>query len=199
MRQIVTVPKQHEIATKTWQNPALTNLEELVRRRVLTLYEQESKTGERWTAEKLMKFLGMTVPSGVRKLLNGTNRIGLAHVQGFCEAFGVTPSELVAPHGASFTHLKDSEPTLLRLYREMDAHERLSLLTILQWRQPPLHPKSRLKARLGRMELTAEQQLVVDLYARSEPQAREGVLKVLRGTAQKAAKDARPVRGDTSE
>lgn len=200
MSQVGTVTESHKIGRKLCQDRrAVENLEALVRRRVRALYEKEGKSGDRWTAEKLAPFLGMKDPSGVRKLLNGDNAIGLAHIEGFCAAFQVTPCELVSPDGAPFTYLKETEPTLLRLFREMDAHERLSLINVLQWRLPTPPPRARKRARLGRAQLTEEQQLVVDLYARSEPQAREGVLKVLRGTARKTERAEPRTNGDRSE
>lgn len=178
------MPKIHNSSRKLSENArTVNNLEAVVLRRVRALYEKVEKSGDKWTAEKLMPFLGMTDPSGVRKLLNGDNRISLAHMQGFCEAFGVTPCELVSPEGSPFVYLKESEPVLLKLFREMDAHERHSLIVVLQSRQPAATKPRR--ARAGHADLTEEQQLLVDLYVQSEPQAREGVLKILRGTAKR--------------
>lgn len=186
MSQVSTVPENHNLGPKLCQNrpAAVENLEKLVLRRVRTLYDTPSRNGEKWTADKLAPFLGMSDPSGVRKLINGDNRISLAHIQGFCEAFQVTPCELVSPEGAPFTYLKEAEPTLIRIFRAMDSHERLSLLTVLQSRQPIPIIKGR-RPKLGRQELTQEQQLLVDLYVQSEPQARDGVMKILRGTAKR--------------
>lgn len=190
------MPKSHDLRDKIGENArTVQNLEALVLRRVRALYDKVGKTGSKWTAEKLMPFLGMTDPSGVRKLLNGDNRISVAHIQGFCEAFGVTPCELVSPEGAPFVYLKESEPVLLKLFRDMDAHERHSLIVVLQSREP-VATKPR-RARAGHAELTEEQQLLVELYAQSDPQAREGVLKVLRGTAAHAKK-GRPKQDGTS-
>jgi len=187
MSQSGTVPKNHVLGGKSCEYfPAVYNLEAVVLRRIRALYEKVGRGGDKWTAEKLMPFLGMKDASGVRKLLNGDNRISLAHLQGFCEAFGTLPTDLVAPEGGAAVYLKESEPVLLKLFREMDAHERHSLLVVLQRHQAyvPMQRTSRRRARAG--ELTDEQQLLVDLYAQSEPQAREGVLKVLRGTAKRA-------------
>ena len=96
MSQSSTVLKSHDFGRKSCQNSPVESLEQLVRRRVLAIYDRPSRTGDRWTADKLAPFLGMTDPSGVRKLLNGDNRISLAHVAGFCAAFQITPCELVA-------------------------------------------------------------------------------------------------------
>lgn len=186
MRQSSTVTFRHDLGQQSWQNRGVENLDELVRRRVLALYDRVGKSGDKWTAEKLMPFLGMTVPSGVRKLLNGTNKISLAHLQAFCEAFAITPCELLAQDGAEFVYLKDAEPALIRLYREMDSHERLSLITVLSWRPPRFAEKR--KAQLGRRELSTKEQELVDLFARVKKEGvREGVLRTLRGAADDAA------------
>ncbi len=159
-------------------------LEELVRQRVRTLYEREGRNGEKWTAEKLMPFLGMREPSGVRKLLNGDNKIGLSHLEGFCEAFQVTPCELVIEMGALIQPVQPIEAALLALFRQMTELERRSLLTILErpiYTQAP-HAK---RSRLGRAMLTVKEQELVDLFARVKRDGvREGVLKTLRGAAQ---------------
>lgn len=184
MSQSGTVPKSHNSGLFHAKiRPTVESLEALVRRRVRTLYERVGKSGEKWTAEKLAPFLGMTDPSGVRKLLNGDNKISLAHLQGFAEAFAVTPCELVSPDGAQFTYLKEFEPAILRLVREMNEHERHSLMAILQWRAPRYVEVK--KSRLGRAMLTVKEQELVDLYARVKKDGvREGVLKTLRGAAQ---------------
>lgn len=183
MSQVSTVPEKHDSGRNLCQNPRVQSLEELVRRRVRTLYDRIGKSGEKWTAEKLAPFLGMTDASGVRKLLNGDNKISLAHIQGFCEAFQITPCELVSPEGAPFVYLKESEPTLIARFREMDAHERHSLMVVLQSRAPTYATAK--KARLGRAMLTAKEQELVDLFARVKRDGvREGVLKTLRGAAQ---------------
>lgn len=177
-----TVPNNHVFGLKHAKIAAVENLEALARRKIRALYERVGQDGSKWTAEKLAPFLGMSDPSGVRKLLNGDNKISLAHLQGFCEAFCVTPAELVTPEGSTFVYLKDAEPTLLKLFREMDEHERLSLLTVLK-RHQPVTVRGR-RARGGHVELTDQQQLLVDLFARVKKDAiREGVLKTLRGAA----------------
>lgn len=197
MGQLSTVPKFHNSGGNLWetQPTAVEDLEALVLRRVRMLYDTPSKDGEKWTAEKLMPFFGMKDPSGVRKLLNGDNKISVAHIQAFCEAFGLTPCELMSPPDARFAYLKEAEPALLRMYREMDEHERMSLLTVLRSRRPVIIPSR--KAKLGRATLTERQQLVADLFSKSDAQSQEGVLKILRGAARKA--DANWLRTDTSE
>lgn len=191
MSQLSTVTKSHASGVKSCEYArTVYNLEALVLRRIRALYEKVGTSGDKWTAEKLMPFLGMTDPSGVRKLLNGDNRISLAHLQGFCEAFGVLPSDIVAPEGATAVYLKESEPVLLKLFREMDAHERHSLLVVLQRQNAyvPMHKSQRRRARPGHAELTAEQQQLVEYFQLSDPSAREGVLKILRGTAKREAR-----------
>lgn len=179
-----TVPNNHDFGPKRARISAVEDLEALARRRIRALYERVGRDGAKWTAEKLAPFLGMTDPSGVRKILNGDNKISLAHIQGFCEAFAVTPAELITPEGSTFVHLKDSEPTLLKLFREMDDHERLSLLTVLK---RPIYAPNAKKVRPGRAMLTVKEQELVDLFARVKRDGvREGVLKTLRGAAQDA-------------
>lgn len=151
--QVGTVPKNHTFGREVCKTSGVESLEALVRRRLRAIYLKPTQNGEKWTAEKLAPFLGMKDPSGVRKLLNGDNTISLAHIEGFCAAFQVSASELVAPDGAQLTYLKEAEPTLVRLFREMDAHERLSLLNVLQWRIP-MQAKRLRKPAWGRAELT---------------------------------------------
>ena len=125
--------------------------------------------------------LGLS-PSGVGRILNeeGYN-ILLTHVEGFCEFFQITPSELMVEPGSLIQPIKPLEAQLLAHFRAMTELQRHSLLSVLD--RSSSQPATRRRARLGRAELTEEQQLLVDLYARSPEQARGGILKTLRGTA----------------
>lgn len=121
-------------------------------------------------------------PSAVSKILSGKNALGLDHIEGFCVALQISPSELLLEPGSLIQPLTPLESQLLHHFRQMTELQRHSLLSILD--SSPRQPGTRRRARLGRAELTEEQQLVVDLYARSPEQARGGILKTLRGTAQ---------------
>lgn len=143
--------------------------------RVRMLVEQEG-----FSHEALSPHLGVG-PSAVSKLLSGKNALGLDHLEGFCTALQMSASELLLEPGSLIQPITPLEGQLLTIFREMTEVQRISLLSVLDRR---LHePSKRRRARLGRAELTADQQLVVDLYARSNEQARSGVLKILRGTA----------------
>jgi hypothetical protein len=154
-------------------------LEDVVRGRLRELYERAGRAGEKWTAEKLVPFLGMSDPSSVRKILNGDNKISLAHVEGFCRAFQITPAELMIEPGAVIQPISPLEATILAHLRQMTELERRSLLTLLD-RHVTITPR---RAGLGRTMLTTREQELVDLFARADDGAREGILKVLRGSA----------------
>jgi transcriptional regulator with XRE-family HTH domain len=156
------------------------SLEDRVRSRIVALYERGSKTGEKWTAEKLAKFIGADTPSAVRKILTGLNHISLRHIEGFSTAFQVTPAELMIEPGAVIQPISPLESTILAHVRQMTELERRSLLTLLDRHLTITSPR---QARLGRAMLSAREQELVDLFARSDDGAREGVLKVLRGSA----------------
>lgn len=130
--------------------------------------------------EALAPHLGMGA-SGVSKLLSGKNAIGLDHIEGFCAALQITPAELVLDPGSLIQPLTPSESALLRYFRNLTEVQRMGLLAILDYSAQ--QPRTTRRARLGRAALTEEQQLVIDLYARSPEQARSGILETLRGTA----------------
>lgn len=98
--------------------------------------------------------------------------------------YQMSVSEMTALSNSAWQEVKPDEAQLLTHFRQLTYTQRQGLLAVLEGRiaQPA---KSR-RAKWGRAELTEEQQLLVDLYAQSEPQAREGVLKILRGTARKS-------------
>lgn len=106
-------------------------------------------------------------------------------------------SEMCAIPGALWQEIKPDEAQLLAHFRQLTYTQRTGLLAVLEGRlaQPP---KAR-HARWGHRELTAEQQLLVDLYVESEPQAREGVMQILRGTARKADRGEHSPSDDTGE
>lgn len=133
--------------------------------------------------EALAPHLGVG-SSAVSKLLNGVNALGLEHIEGFCVAFQMTPSELFLEPGSLIQPLTPTEAQLLYHFRRMTDVQRMGLMAILDYRTTA-PARTRRRARLGRLELTDEQQLLVDLYADSEPQAKKGVMNILRGTARK--------------
>jgi transcriptional regulator with XRE-family HTH domain len=167
-------------------------LQERIRQRLRTLVTTKNVS---------LKVLGERLhlsPSGVGRILNDEGyNILLQHIEGFCNFFQMTPSELIVEPNALIQPVQPDERHLLHLFRQLTYTQKQGLLSVLEGRTLQAPPRKR--ARLGRSELTEEQQLVVDLYARSEPQAREGVLKVLRGTARKAATDARASSDGNSE
>jgi len=145
--------------------------------------------------EVLGKFLGLS-RSGVSRLLNDEGSgFALHHIERLCEFFQVSPAEVCADPEAVIQPIKPLEAQLLNHFRRMTELERHGLLTVLD--RPGTATEKRRAPRMGHPELTTEQQLVIDLYARSGPQEREGVLKILKGTARKPASE-RPSRGDTT-
>lgn len=180
MTRVGTVPKRHQNRDFLCENRGVNSLQDRVRERVRALFDSPSKNGEKWTAEKLMSFVGMKTPGGVRKLLYGSNAISLKHLEGFCVAFQSTPAEFVAEPGTLIQPVSPCEAALLSIFRQMTELERRSLLTILQ---RPLYadPVTR-RARLGRAMLSVKEQELVDLYARvKSDRIRSGVMTTLEG------------------
>jgi hypothetical protein len=130
-----------------------------------------------------------------KKLKEGGPSLCLDWLDSVTAFYQMTVAEMVTMTGSLFQEVKPMEAQLLGIFRDMTELERRGLLDVLD-RRPPA---PRRKARWGHAELTEEQQLVIDLYARSEPQAREGVLKVLRGTAKAHAKSGRSPSAGTNE
>lgn len=129
----------------------------------------------------LGKYLGLT--RSVTRLLNDEGQgIALQHIERVCDFFQVTASELMAESGALIQAITPTEASLLAYFRQLTEVQRMGLLAILD--RSAQQPATQRRAKLGRTELTDEQQLLVDLYARSNEQARSGILKTLRGTAQ---------------
>lgn len=108
--------------------------------------------------------------------------------------YQMSVSEMCAQPNSSWQEIKPLEAQLLAIFREMTELEKRALLDVLD-RQPRQRVTRR--PRQGHAPLSEEQQLLVDLYARSEPQAREGVLKILRGTARRGDGQSRG-RGETN-
>jgi len=155
-------------------------LQERVRQRIRTLVDTHGVSHE-----ILGKYLGLSRSMVTRLLNDESNGIGFPHLEKLCEFFQVTPCELMNSAHSLIQEVKPEEAQLLTHFRELTYTQKHGLLAVLEGRlaQPA---KSR-KARWGRAELTEEQQLVVDLFAQSEPEQRSAVLKVLRGTAKSAA------------
>jgi transcriptional regulator with XRE-family HTH domain len=126
-------------------------------------------------------------PSAVSKLLSGKNAIGLDHIEGFCFALQITPAELMAEPGALIQPISPTESALLREFRTLTETQRLGLLSVLERATEKPHKGRR--ARLGRVALTSVQQELVDLFVLSNEQARDGVLKILRGAARSAQRE----------
>lgn len=151
-------------------------LQERVRQRFQALVDKKAVRHD-----TLGKYLGLS-RSAVTRLLNDEGSgFALAHVERLCEFFQVTPSEIMAETGARMVPIGPLEGQLLDTFRNMTELQRHSLLAILD--RTAQQPSTKRRARLGRAELTEEQQLLVDLYARSPEQARSGILKTLKGTA----------------
>lgn len=156
---------------------------------------QRLVTERNFSHEALAPHVGVGA-SGVSKLLSGANAIGLGHLEGFCIALQITPSELLVEPDSIIQTVNPLELQLLRHFRQMTELQRASLLSVLD--RSPQVPTSRRRPRLGRAELSEEQQLLVDLYARSNEQARTGILKTLRGTARQGDEDRGLTRPKTS-
>lgn len=135
-----------------------------------------------------------TDPSTIQKRLKpGGTALRLDWLDEVSSFYQMSVSEMCALPGSAWQEVKPLEGQLLEVFRSMSELERRSLLDVLDRRPPPSHRKPR----LGHPELSEAQQLLVDLYVQCGPQTQEGVLKVLRGDAQKRAAD-RPA-DDTTE
>jgi transcriptional regulator with XRE-family HTH domain len=168
-----------------------TSLQDRVRQRLRRLVEDGDVSHE-----TLGKYVGLS-RSAITRMVNADAAISLYYVEKFCEFFQITPAEFMVEPGSLIQPVAPLEAQLLMHFRAMTDLQRHSLLSVLDRREG--QPQKRRASRLGHAELTEEQQLVIDLYARSEPQAREGVLKVLRGTAKAHAKSGRSPSAGTNE
>lgn len=121
-------------------------------------------------------------PSTIHKRLKpGGPDLSLDWLDDVRAFYQMSVSEMCAMPGSLWQEVKPLEAQLLAHFRQMTELQRHSLLSVLD--RSASVPEQRRRARLGRAELTEEQQLLVDLYARSPEQARGGILKTLRGTA----------------
>lgn len=120
--------------------------------------------------------------SSVSKLFQeGGPALTLDHLEAFQFLIQRSVAEMVTAPDSLLQEIKPLEAQLLATFRAMTELQRHSLLAVLD--RSAQEPRSKRRARLGRMELTEEQQLLVDLYARSNEQARSGILQTLRGAA----------------
>lgn len=136
--------------------------------------------------QTLATFLRMDPSIIQRRFKAGGTALCLDFLDAVTTFYQMSVSEMCALPGALWQEIKPDEAQLLTHFRQLTYTQRQGLLAVLEGRlaQPAKARKPRWP-RTG--ELTEEQQTLVDLYAQSEPQAREGVLKILRGTARKAA------------
>lgn len=124
-----------------------------------------------------------TDPSTIqKKFKEGGTALCLDWLDEASAFYQMSVSEMTALPGSLWQEVKPLEAQLLAIFREMTELERRSLLDILDRRPAP----TKRRARPGHAELTEEQQLLVDLYTRSNEQARSGILRTLRGTARMA-------------
>lgn len=138
-----------------------------------------------------------TSPSTMQKKYreNGTS-LCLDFLYEVSSYYQMSVSEMTALPNSQWQEVKPLEAQLLTIFRDMTELERRSLLDVLE--RPARSPQRR-RPRAGHAELSEEQQLLVELYARTEPHAREGVMQILRGTARKGDGPHRAHRGDTTE
>lgn len=123
-----------------------------------------------------------TDPSVIQKRLkDGGTALCLDWLDEVRAFYQMSVAEMCALPGSLWQEIKPLEAQLLGHFRQMTELQRHSLLSVLD--RSAQQPATRRRARMGRAELTEEQQLLVDLYARSPEQARGGILKTLRGTA----------------
>lgn len=130
-----------------------------------------------------------------KKFKDGGTALCLDWLDSVTTFYQMSVSEMTVAPGALWQEIKADESQLLTHFRQLTYTQRQGLLAVLEGRlaQPA---KSRRSA--WGQTLSDEQLMLVDLYAQSEPQAREGVLKILRGTARHA--DApRQTHDDTDE
>lgn len=132
--------------------------------------------------EALAPHLGVSA-SAVSKLLSGKNAIGLDHIDGFCVALQVTPSEIMAEPFSLIQAISPIEASILDIVRKMNELSRHSLLTVLEW---PMRSSATVK-RAGRTpdHLSPEDAMVLSLYRGMEDaDAQSGVVMQMRGYVQ---------------
>lgn len=137
---------------------------------------------ERTESQKaLSDFLRLDASIIQRRLIEGGTALCLDFLDDVSTFYQMSVAEMCALPGSLWQEIKPLELQLLRHFREMTELQRHSLLAVLD--RTAQEPRAKRRARLGRAELTEEQQLLVDLFARSNEQARSGILKTLKGTA----------------
>lgn len=129
----------------------------------------------------LARFLRLEPSTIQKRLREGGPALCLDFLDDVSAFYQLSVSEMCALPGSLVQEIKPLEAQLLTHFRQMTELQRHSLLSVLD--RSTSQPATRRRARLGRAELTEEQQLLVDLYVRSNEQARAGILKTLRGTA----------------
>lgn len=166
-------------AKKTGAKP-VNDFQEMVRARL-----REATRGK---IDALAKFLRVPDRSVLyKRFTHGGPALCLDFLDELHTFLQTSVSEMCSVPGALWQEVKPPEAQLLIYFRQLTYTQQLGLLAVLEGRlaQPP---KAR-RARWGHAELSAEQQLLVDLYAQSEQQQREGVMKILQGAAEKAARE----------
>lgn len=144
----------------------------------------------------LAKFLDVDPSTIQKRFVEGGTALCLDFLDEASRFYQMSVSEMTALPESLFQEVKPLELQLLTLFREMTEHQRIGLLSVLD--RSRQQPRVTRRARTGRAELTQEQQLVVDLYTRSNEDARGGILKTLRGTA-KAGDAEREMKRKTIE
>jgi hypothetical protein len=133
------------------------------------------------THAKIAEYFNVNRSSVTKLLSDRGTAITIDHLEGFAFLLQKSPSEMLAESTSAWQEVKPLEAQLLAHFRQMTELQRVSLLSVLD--RSASVPQTRRRVRMGHAELTEEQQLVVDLYARSNEQARRGILSTLRGTA----------------
>lgn len=129
----------------------------------------------------LARFLHANPSTVQKRLREGGPDLSLDWLDDVHAFYQMSVAEMCAIPGSLWQEVKPLEAQLLGHFRAMTELQRHSLLSVLD--RSSSQPATRRRARLGHSELTEEQQLLVDLYARSPEQARGGILNTLRGTA----------------
>lgn len=129
----------------------------------------------------LARFLKADPSTVQKRLREGGPDLSLDWLDEVRVFYQMSVAEMVTQPGSLWQEVKPLEAQLLAHFRQMTELQRVSLLSVLD--RSASVPQTRRRTRQGHAELTEEQQLVVDLYARSNEQARRGILSTLRGTA----------------
>lgn len=144
----------------------------------------------------LANFLKASPSTIQKKFRDGGTALCLDFLGSVTSFYQMSVSEMCALPGSLWQEIKPDEAQLLTHFRQLTYTQRQGLLAVLEGRLA--QPARSRKAKWGRAELTDEQQLLVDLYAQSEQQARDGVLKILRGAARKTVKDGHSPSGENT-